>query len=312
MTSKTDESASYEHAVAVVFDRLSETYNREYVDHACAIAGVHAGEQALDVGTGTGIMARALGSRLGGSGKVLGVDLAEGMLQFAEERGRKLGLTPHIVRFAQSDAERLEVGDSSVDLVTSLFVLRHLPDPGKAIAEMARVLRPGGRVVLAVGSAAPWRSLRGARYRAQRLAATVAAVSGRAALAPQHLLRLIDGSLRGERRLEGTEGHNALSSDPAGTLLALVREAGFVNVSTSWRGSVDRIATCDEFWDLQMHFSSAARYRVLGARPEARERLRSAFTEDCQRLQRLGGQLLYPHGAAFVVGRLPSHPASRA
>ncbi|MCO4769331.1 MAG: methyltransferase domain-containing protein [Deltaproteobacteria bacterium] len=305
MGTKRDEAASYEHDVAVVFDRLSERYSAAYTDYACDLAGVHAGEQALDVGTGTGMMARALGSRLGGSGKVLGVDLSEGMLEYAAERGRKLGLTPHIVKFARGDAEKLEVADSSVDLVTSLFLLRHLPHPELAAREMLRVLRPGGRFVVGVGSAGPWVSARGTRYRARRLRVLVEERLGLSLLAPQFILKMVESHLCGEPRLHGTEGSSALSTRSGPRTEALLRKTGFTELRSSWRGHVDGIEDPEEFWELSLHFSSAARYRILGARPEAVERLRAAFLSTCNQVLDRGGSLVYPHGAWFVRGRRP-------
>lgn len=304
MASKVDEAASYDDDVAVVFDRLSERYSAGYVEHACLIAGVHPGEQALDVGTGTGMMSRSLGGLLGGSGKVLGIDIADGMLAFADRRGRKLGLVPHIIKYARGDAEHLDVADNSVDLVTSLFVLRHLPQPRKAVDEMRRVLRPGGRIVVGVGSAAPALSLRGAMYRQQRLRAIAKARMGLCLSAPQHLLGLVDQYLVDEGRLKGTEGQNELSVRPGARTAQLLSRAGFEDLRTSWRGYVDDIDDPQEFWDVQLHFSSSARYRILGAAPEAVERLRSAFFRECDAVLDRGGKLVYPHGASFVCGRV--------
>jgi SAM-dependent methyltransferase len=304
VSSKADEAASYEYEVAQVFDRLAERFSVGHVEHACALAAVHPGEQVLDVGTGTGIMARAIGARLGGSGKVLGVDLARGMLQVAEERGRKLGLTPHIVRFQLGDAEGLDLPDGSVDLVTSLFVLHHLPSPQKALAEMARVLRPGGRVVLGVGSAAPRRSLRGARYRAIRLRSLVRRQLGLSLSAPAFLLRLLDRRLPDDGGLRGTEQRDRLTWRPAHALTRLLREEGFQEIRRSWGGAVERIEDPELFWELQVHFTSRARYRLLGARPEVVESLRLEFLRECNEVLDRGGELVYPHGAAFVTGRL--------
>lgn len=303
VSSKTDEAASYERDVAVVFDRLSEEYSGAYIEHAANLANVHPGEQVLDVGTGTGQLARALGARLGGSGKVLGVDLSEGMLAYGRERGRKLGLTPHIVKFARGDAEQLEVADSSVDVCTSLFLLRHLPRPDRAVAEMARVVRPGGRLVVGLGSAGPWVSVRATRHRARRLRALIHERLGVALLAPQFILAMVEQHLADEPRLEGTEGTNELATDTGPRTEALLRAAGFEELVSSWRGFVHTVDSPREFWDISMHFSSAARYRVLGARPAAASRLKEAFLIECDRVLDRGGALVYPHGAWFVRAR---------
>ena len=100
------------------------------------------GGAALDVCTGTGKLARLLRDRVGRSGRVLGVDFSEGMLDVA--RRRVAG-----VEFQTGDATRLDgVADMSVDAVTVAFGLRNVVDRSAAISEAFRVLRPGGRYVI--------------------------------------------------------------------------------------------------------------------------------------------------------------------
>ena len=300
---KTDEVASSERDLAVVFDRLSEEYSGAYIEHAANLANVHPGEQVLDVGTGTGQLARAIGARLGGSGKVLGVDVSEGMLAYGRARGRKLGLTPHIVKFARNDAEQLEVADSSVDVCTSLFLLRHLPRPDRAVAEMARVLRPGGRLVVGLSSAGPRVSFRATRYRAQRLRALVQERLGVALLAPQFILAMVEQHLSDEPRPDGAADAHELATNTGRRTEELLRAAGFEELVSSWLGFVHRVDDPQEFWEISMHFSRAARYRVLGARPAAAARLKEAFLAECDRVLDRGGALVYPHGSWFVRAR---------
>ena len=101
-------------------------------------------EAVLDAGTGTGHTALAFAPR---AGHVVAVDLSEPML----EQGRRLAAERGIanVAFARGDVERLAFPDASFDLVTSRFAAHHVPRPRAAAAELARVLKPGGTVLLA-------------------------------------------------------------------------------------------------------------------------------------------------------------------
>jgi len=116
------------------------------------------GGTALDVGSGPGNVTASLGRAAGADGLALGVDISEPMLTRAvrAEAGPQVG-------FLRADAQRLPLRDNTVDAVVSIAVLQLIPDPAAALAEMARVLRPGGRLAVMVptaGRAAPlWRML---------------------------------------------------------------------------------------------------------------------------------------------------------
>jgi LmbE family N-acetylglucosaminyl deacetylase/SAM-dependent methyltransferase len=103
------------------------------------------GQRLLDVGCGLGDAALALSIDLGAQGEIVGVDGSEVML--AEARVRAAGASCR-VRFIVGDAGDLDEPDASFDAVRSERMLQWVPDPGRAVAEMARVLRPGGVVCL--------------------------------------------------------------------------------------------------------------------------------------------------------------------
>jgi arsenite methyltransferase len=113
---------------------------------------------ALDVGSGPGNVTASLARAAGPGGLALGVDISEPMLARAvrAESGPQVG-------FLRADAQRLPLRDNTVDAITSLAVLQLIPDPAAALAEMARVLRPGGRLAVMVPTAGPtarlWRNL---------------------------------------------------------------------------------------------------------------------------------------------------------
>ena len=117
-----------------------------WADLVAQAAKLSDGEQVLDVACGTGVLAAAAAERVGASGRVCGVDSNPGMLQVAAE------LHPQI-DWRQADAAELPFDDASFDAVLCQFGLMFFPDQGRAIAEMRRVLKPGGRLVIAVWNA---------------------------------------------------------------------------------------------------------------------------------------------------------------
>ena len=110
---------------------------------AVEIAGLRAGDLALDVGCGTGRALPALAAAVGPAGRVIGLDLTPDMLTAARAAGRG-GCGPLIL----ADARRLPIAEAAVDLVFAAGLVQHLPDPGAGLSELARVTRPGGRLLL--------------------------------------------------------------------------------------------------------------------------------------------------------------------
>lgn len=100
----------------------------------------------LDVATGTGDLAIAMARRIDGV-QVLGVDLSERMLEVARRKVEARGLDGRIV-LDRGDAEHLDVATGSIDVVTVAFGVRNFGDLDAGLREMARTLRPGGRVVI--------------------------------------------------------------------------------------------------------------------------------------------------------------------
>jgi demethylmenaquinone methyltransferase/2-methoxy-6-polyprenyl-1,4-benzoquinol methylase len=117
-------------------------------------AAVFPGDSVLDVCCGTGDFAFELEKRTGPGGRVVAVDFSRPMLDVAREKSRERGAP---VDFRWGDATALEFEDGSFDAVTVGFGVRNIPDLGKAFSEMARVTRPGGRVVcLEITSPTRW------------------------------------------------------------------------------------------------------------------------------------------------------------
>jgi demethylmenaquinone methyltransferase/2-methoxy-6-polyprenyl-1,4-benzoquinol methylase len=134
-----------------LFDRSAEHYDRacgimsfgsgqRYRRGALERAGLRPGMRVLDVGTGTGLLAREMVHVLGTSGRVVGLDPSWRMMAAGR---RRLS-----VRFVQGVGERLPFADKNFDFLTMGYALRHVPDLDQTFEEYRRVLKPGGRLLL--------------------------------------------------------------------------------------------------------------------------------------------------------------------
>jgi arsenite methyltransferase len=108
--------------------------------------GLRAGETVLDLGSGPGFDAFLAAREVGRRGRVIGVDMTPEMLERARVSADRLGLPQ--VEFREGRLEALPVEDASVDAVTSNCVINLVPDKARVFREVARVLKPGGRLVI--------------------------------------------------------------------------------------------------------------------------------------------------------------------
>lgn len=111
-----------------------------------ALASIREGETVLDLGSGAGFDALLAAARVGPQGRVIGVDLTEEMIAQARANAAKAGVAN--IEFRLGDIESLPVEDASVDLVISNCVINLVPDKPQVFREIARVLKPGGRVAI--------------------------------------------------------------------------------------------------------------------------------------------------------------------
>lgn len=108
---------------------------------------VHSGETLLDVGSGGGFDCFIAEQVVGPTGQVIGVDMTEAMLEKSRATAREIGLAQ--VEFRQGLVEELPVPDGSVDVAISNGVINLCTDKRRAFQEILRVLKPGGRLLLA-------------------------------------------------------------------------------------------------------------------------------------------------------------------
>jgi SAM-dependent methyltransferase len=109
-----------------------------------AMVELHEGETVLDLGSGGGIDVLLSGTRVGPTGTVYGLDMTDEMLALAQENARKAGATN--VHFLKGIIEDIPLASDSVDIVISNCVVNLSPEKDRVLGEIARVLRPGGRI----------------------------------------------------------------------------------------------------------------------------------------------------------------------
>ena len=118
----------------------------EWPPRVANAACIQPGQRVLDVACGTGVLARTVAEWVGATGSVIGLDLNEGMLAVARRRAPA-------IEWRQGQAEALPYGDGRFDAVVSQFGLMFFTDRVAALREMRRVVRPGGRLAVAVWDA---------------------------------------------------------------------------------------------------------------------------------------------------------------
>lgn len=131
----------------VMNDLMSFGIHRLWKRHFVATSGVRVGDRVLDLAGGTGDIAALLLPRVGKQGEIVIGDINAAMLRAGRDRLLDRGLLKGL-RWGQLNAEALPFPDDSFDAVTIAFGLRNVTDKDKALAEMHRVLKPGGRVLI--------------------------------------------------------------------------------------------------------------------------------------------------------------------
>ncbi len=145
--------------VRAMFDRIARLYDRmntvmtaglhhKWRHRAADLAAVRPGDRVLDVATGTGDLAFELASRVMPGGEVVGVDFSEGMLDLARAKSPSHSPSGMNVQFKWGNALALDDPDDSFAAATVGFGARNFSDLEQGLREMARVVQPGGHVVV--------------------------------------------------------------------------------------------------------------------------------------------------------------------
>jgi len=215
--------------VRAMFDRIAGVYDPmnlvisafqepRWRERAVRFAGVKPGDRLLDVATGTGKVAADLHRRAQPGGSVLAVDISPGMIRVAQKRfGDRKGLD-----FVVGDAMALPTEDGTFDAATIAFGMRNLPDYRQGFAELARSVRPGGRVVCLEIARPKRRLARMLQFWFDRIVPIVGRVAGQGG-AYGYLVRSVKGYPDPDRIAE------------------VMRDAGLEDVS--WQGMTGGIVT---------------------------------------------------------------------
>lgn len=164
MTEQTDfgfqqvDKEKKETLVAGVFDSVADNYDimndvmsmgvhRFWKYYAILAADVRPDMHILDLASGTCDLAIKMGKKLAGTGRLVASDINDSMLSIGRDRMTDNGLVKN-VEFQLANAEELPFGDNSFDLVTMAFGLRNVTNKDKALAEIYRVLKPGGKCLV--------------------------------------------------------------------------------------------------------------------------------------------------------------------
>lgn len=284
---RASEEALYKQRVASLYSRVAPTYGTIGVpifQHAANrlvdLADVGPGAQVLDVGAGRGAVLFRATERVGSTGRVVGTDLAEGMVRetTAEIARRGVGNA----EMCWQDAEALALPDAAFDLVLCSFAIFHFPRLERALGEFLRVLRPEGRIGIAQsGSKADprWRWQNELVNTYARLEPLPVAMQRRELRQPGNLARILD-------------------------------EAGFVDAREVVEEEEFTFRDEDDWWNSL--WTHGERRALEAMTPDALARFKEEALARLRELKR-GGPLAYRLQFIFTLARRPgTSPRDRA
>jgi ubiquinone/menaquinone biosynthesis C-methylase UbiE len=273
---KAAERDSYSRAAAywdtVEAQRMADRYGARLF----TLAHLAPGQTVLDVACGVGELTIRAARIVGPHGRAIGVDIAPGMIATAIARAQRLlpdnpELRP---QFSEMDAEALSFPDSSFDAVLCQFGLIHFPHGDRALAEMHRVLRPGGRVALAMQG-----DPRYARSSALFPEALAAVAPELAASVPSYF----------------TYG-------PPGALDAALTAAGFTDIHVEHHNTEEIIRDGEQLWQSLISASGKAQMLLAALPPAQARQLHAAFLQRLETYRR-GDVLVIPQQTVYGTGK---------
>ncbi len=240
-----------------------------------ALAQVGAGDRVLELACGPGGLGLAAAERVGPGGEVVLTDVAEEMTVIAAARGAELGLGN--VAFRRIDLERIDEPDASYDVVLCREGLMFALEPGRAVGEIRRVLRPGGRAAVAVWAARernPWLGL---------------------------VMDVVSAQIGAPVPPPGIPGPFALGD--ADELRALLDDAGLADVRVEELSVPLRTASFDEWWRRTSALAGPLS-AILASMPEAAvQALRERAREAVRDYETASGGLDFPGVTLIASGR---------
>lgn len=273
----TDDAEKRREQVAGLYSRTAATYGKIGPDlftpfgrDLVARMNLSPGAQVLDVATGRGAVLFAAAEQVGSAGFVIGIDVAEQMVQETAADLRKKQMTNATVQ--QMDAELLAFSTASFDAVLCSHALPLFPHVERALVEFHRVLRPGGKVGICI----PY----GGDERWLWYTQLIFAYCHTYHLSTEWIPRILDSS----------------------EVTRLLREAGFVEISTVSQEYEFVYATAQEWWEAQ--WTDAARFPLEGMPPVVLEQFRTEVFERLASLKQPEG-LHYRRKASLLMGTKP-------
>lgn len=258
------------------FNQIAATYDGNRAIRAAAerllqLAHLQPGQEVLDVSCGTGLLALPAARAVGPGGRVVGVDLTEGMVVQARRKAQEAGLSNLELRVG--DAEHLEVEDTSCDVVICGLAVMFYPDPTGAAREWFRVLRPGGRVAFSV-----WRQQFGSTQRA-----------------------LLDARFKA-LGVVGLQLADADTREPD-FCQKLLEQAGFVDVAVQTEQHGFFFASAEQYWqqDVASSISGSSLARLT---PDQRAQLKEEHLAEVAALASAEG-IWRDAAVNFALGRKP-------